>query len=277
MADLGQDVAPGDGRVDAADVDRAAGPQPRVAERHAAQDDLRRHAEIERRLGEPEGDVVIARTFVEEGPLAAAADRVRRDLGRHRPPRAGAGRGPLVGLEPVDVPAPRRDAPERRVAVRLDVGLDERPAEHERHGRAGALERDETQDVAVDVDEQPGALAHVEQQLEVGLAGLDDAWLRRPVGASVDVQAGPAREIAGQARRADIEVDARAAVLAQAMEAVVGADADDAAAIGLIRPLDRGDLTVEQRLVLLGHPETERGARRSRSRRRPRRVPGRRR
>ena len=168
-----------------------------------------------------------------------------------------------MGLEPVDVPAARRDAPERRVAVRLDVGLDERPAEHERHGRAGPLERDEAQDIAVDVDEQPGTLAHVEQQLEIGLAGLDDAGLRRPIGAGVDAQTRRAREIARQARRADVEVDPRPAVLAQAMEPVVGADADDAAAVGLVRPLDRGDLTVEQRLVLLGHPEPERGARRT--------------
>ena len=42
---------------------------------------------------------------------------------------------------------------------------------------AGPLERDEPEDVAVDVEEQAGPLAHVEQELEVGLAGLDDAGL----------------------------------------------------------------------------------------------------
>src|SRR4029079_10180170 len=124
-----------------------------------------------------EGRLVVARALVEEAPLAAAADRMGGDLSRRGSPGPCARGGPLVRLQPVDIPAARRDAAQAGIAVRLDVGLDERSAEHEWHGRAGPLEGDEAQDVAVDIDEQPGALAHVEQELEIGLAGLDDAGL----------------------------------------------------------------------------------------------------
>jgi hypothetical protein len=243
------DVAAGERALDARDADRGAGPQPWIAFGDAPEHDLARRPGVQLRLGDALGVLVVAGHLSRERELTAAADGVRRHLGRDVAAEPRARDASLVQLDAQRVPAADRDGAAGGVSVQLDPGLVHRLAERERQLVPDSLERDQVQRVVADRRVQPAALRDLDEQLEIGLAVLDQVAVARTLHDGVHLQPRVRRQLPGELGDARLHVRAQLLRLSQPVRRVVAADAYLTPVRGAVDVLDPRDVAREERLL----------------------------
>ena len=150
-----------------------------------------------------------------------------------------------------------------RVAIEVDASFMEGLAQDEPPGCAVACERHQLQDAIAQDQEGPAAPRHLNQQLQVGLAVLDDALpLQRVQRGRLHAEPQVGYQLARQVLEGLLDVGAHGLALAQAVEQVVAAHVDLTLVGRAVNELHPGHLAHKQRLApaCQGDPQALAGA-----------------
>ena len=244
---FGQDIAAGDGIGHAFDLDPRAGAKPRIPLRDGGKGNLSGGAEIEFRLGKPLSMLVVLGRLVRELARPVAANLAGCDLGADRPTAASRADLAAMRLVAQRIPSDGLDRPACRVTVDFHPDLEERVAQDESDRVAHALQRGQVKRLIPERGVQAASGRHIGEQLEVGLAMLDDLVVRRPRMVGMDEDADVLDQLFGEARRRNLDVCPNALAFSEPMQDVVAADPHLPPVARVIDLLDRRGLTAEQR------------------------------
>jgi hypothetical protein len=158
------------------------------------------------------------------------------------------------------VPAGGGDRRAGRLGGGVEAGGEQGVAQLELGRLVDAGQAEQPQRAVDHREPQPGALGHLGEQVEVRLAVLHQHRPGRPVLVGLDADPGIAGQLRRQRGHADVGAGHHLLVLAQLVEAVVGAHPQLGVAVGLVHPLLAGDVAGEQRAGVLADRHLQRAA-----------------